>query len=928
MSKSSAVLERFSAHIKRQSINPQEVFEEYDSRRLGLLHPNIFIRAIWSTNFYCTEDECQFLFSKYDDNGKVNYIQFIKDIKNFGTTMLPDKNNNSSTDIIEFGLMLQLKNLTVVDVLVEYDKVRVGRVSESNFYRAFGSSPLVVRVAKQYIDSITHDVDYMTMQKDIQNALANRRDVIAEPKTPLPEFFDNFVRCVVARNLNLHEIFIEYDRYKRGIVSLHDFISVMMSFGIPLSPEQLQNIATPFLDSESDENVDYRSFAAAVKNRSLSFAPPALNRTLNDNENYFDNRYRNTSFNNNSNYNNSNFNTSNYNHSNYASSNYNNTRYNNQNYQNPNFNNSNYNNLHDNDSNYNNAHYNNDQYNNYDYKNSNFTHSNINNSPYRGTNAGDSDYNSNNYNTNSRSTNHGNSGSFRYSTSTPYHNYNDVSDLEVVLEEIRKQVIARRINLREQLMQALEEGRGKLMRQRFYKIMGFEGFKFSDADLNAIDNAFVMNDETFDVDSFVNRVDPYEPKNEPVDIERLIYRLKSHLLETQRSISKYFVSFDREVSGTVSLSQLISAFNGIDFHPTMNELTALANHFGNGRFIQWKQLVEAVEPVLEKPPFLQTAVRSQFSGDREEPSHEAIYVMKKLYQSAQRCNVDIKNDLMRKDLRKCGLVNSRALRDELFSLPSTKLTNTEFVIATKAYFKPNTDMFCYPEFCQDLEKYGSIPDEAPVDDFQKIWQDLKEKNSQESVKTNEALHVLKAALMLRRISVDEMFFDIDKRKSGIVPNEAVLNAFKPLSVYVNDDQINQIMKEYCDRRQPEKFNYKLLCIALNEIVPTDEELNYVSNIRKTLNGVDEGIQMITNLIKNKLVERKKNVYDLFLNVYSEMIPASQFRSRIEQAGIIISEKEMEKLIRKYKGSFQNLIDWQKFCSDVSESQPIKYTSFC
>ena len=135
-----SVSERFATTTKRQSINPLEVFEEYDNRKTGYLFPEVFIRALISTGFYCTNTECRDLCNEYNESGRINYRRFLIDCANPTTPILPKKTDQSKADLIEFGLKLKAENLTVVDVIQEYDRIRVGRVSINNFYRAFGSS--------------------------------------------------------------------------------------------------------------------------------------------------------------------------------------------------------------------------------------------------------------------------------------------------------------------------------------------------------------------------------------------------------------------------------------------------------------------------------------------------------------------------------------------------------------------------------------------------------------------------------------------------------------------------------------------------------------------------------------------------------------------------------------------------------------------
>ena len=155
----------------------------------------------------------------------------------------------------------------------------------------------------------------------------------------------------------------------------------------------------------------------------------------------------------------------------------------------------------------------------------------------------------------------------------------------------------------------------------------------------------------------------------------------------------------------------------------------------------------------------------------------------------------------------------RIFREELESIPSIRFENEDFVAIMTHYRKPNTDMIYYPEFCDDLENYGSQKEEKvdPHTQFNKEWDEMKETLAQESVKTNEALQMLKGALMSRRLAIDDMFFNFDFHNTGMVPIDAAESAFRHISSFLTKQQMNQIMKEFRDKRQPEKFNYRKLC---------------------------------------------------------------------------------------------------------------------
>lgn len=144
----------------------------------------------------------------------------------------------------------------------------------------------------------------------------------------------------------------------------------------------------------------------------------------------------------------------------------------------------------------------------------------------------------------------------------------------------------------------------------------------------------------------------------------------------------------------------------------------------------------------------------------------------------------------------------------------------------------------------------------------------------------------------------------------------------PVLVLLNENCIDIISDEYIDRRQPEKFNYKRLCAELADVVPSQADIDAIAEKRRSSSGVNDGIAILENEIKEKLLGRKKRVWDLFYNVDDETIPQSIFRNRLSSCGIIIQESDMQKIFRKYQVEPDNEIDWQKFCSDVQRSRTL------
>jgi Ca2+-binding EF-hand superfamily protein len=110
-------------------------------------------------------------------------------------------------------------------------------------------------------------VNYRLLQNDLTKALQHKNDSPAFA-TPLPPFFDNFVRCVAARSINIEDAFSFADRYRRGLIPIQSFLSVLSSWGLDLTPGQLQTLAQPFM---VNNQINYLFFIRTVRNVQESF---------------------------------------------------------------------------------------------------------------------------------------------------------------------------------------------------------------------------------------------------------------------------------------------------------------------------------------------------------------------------------------------------------------------------------------------------------------------------------------------------------------------------------------------------------------------------------------------------------------------------------------------------------------------------------
>jgi hypothetical protein len=241
---------------------------------------------------------------------------------------------------------------------------------------------------------------------------------------------------------------------------------------------------------------------------------------------------------------------------------------------------------------------------------------------------------------------------------------------------------------------------------------------------------------------------------------------------------------------------------------------------------------------------------------------------------------------------------------------------SEVVVILRPYFAPRSEMIDYGTFCEDIEAYGKAPEpprRAPAPPEDALDRERKER----------ALRLFKAALGCRRLNGEELFVGHDGARMGTIAIENFRPSLKTIAPFLTDETIELIERDFRDRRQSERFNYRRLCAVLGTVIPTEEDVEEVTEQRKVTCGERDGAELILVALKGKLAERRKTVNDLFAGVEDDGMPITQFRNRVSATGIYLSENDAQRLLRKYKTSVKNEIDWRAFCDDVHDCRPMQ-----
>jgi Ca2+-binding EF-hand superfamily protein len=289
-----------------------------------------------------------------------------------------------------------------------------------------------------------------------------------------------------------------------------------------------------------------------------------------------------------------------------------------------------------------------------------------------------------------------------------------------------------------------------------------------------------------------------------------------------------------------------------------------------------------------------------------------IAALQKISRAAECHGITVRTELEAGDLARNGFICRSLFRKILNLLPS-RISDTDFSLIARRYARKGTDMISYRDFCDDLDEYGNSCDESHSIEFCRKPEDL-----QASLK---ALRLFKAALTFGQMQPIELFDSVDPSKLGTVASSALQKVFAPLRPLLDEHTLLQIEEDFRDARQPEKFNYRRLCVALGYVKVEENDMNDIrENSKMVLTKSRRVLDKVVAGINHSLTSKKRTVRELFTDIRDETIGATTFRNRIERPGIKISQTDMDSLVRKYRVTGRsNEIDWDQFCVDVEGS---------
>ncbi|KRX01856.1 hypothetical protein PPERSA_00478 [Pseudocohnilembus persalinus] len=224
--KTDQAIEKLVKEIKRNSLDPQNIFNNYDKSgdtKLDLFEFGTLLRQIEPT---MTEKEIQLAFDKFDLNNGLNLEKLFQEI---------DQSHDQQIDIFEFGTILRK-----IDPNLKPQEIELA------FY--------------QFDIDGDRNITFSEFQETLQKLKEDTAIQISKSKKAIKKIVD----LIGQMNIDLKALFKEYDQSGDNIIDGQEFINMMKGFDQTLSDSELNDAFLEF-DQDRDGQITFQEFQQCLQ---------------------------------------------------------------------------------------------------------------------------------------------------------------------------------------------------------------------------------------------------------------------------------------------------------------------------------------------------------------------------------------------------------------------------------------------------------------------------------------------------------------------------------------------------------------------------------------------------------------------------------------------------------------------------------------
>jgi Ca2+-binding EF-hand superfamily protein len=256
-----ALLGDLRVAARRKGLVLEDLFKESDRADSGSVSYAVLRRIVTSTGFWCNESQlAEAIAPFYVSDKEFRYRDFLA----VDGSRPPSR---PSDDLREFALDLQERGIELSEALALYNTHHTGRVSSGAFRRLLGDSPLNSRIVRQFEHPSTHEIDYVQLSREVRKLVSPAVEPTAAP-SPRPfvdasSFLGQVATSLCDQRIDIRSRLGDLDRRKKQRLPRRDFIREVSSYHLAVSPQQLEQLADAYADTNGD--VDYGRLADDVE---------------------------------------------------------------------------------------------------------------------------------------------------------------------------------------------------------------------------------------------------------------------------------------------------------------------------------------------------------------------------------------------------------------------------------------------------------------------------------------------------------------------------------------------------------------------------------------------------------------------------------------------------------------------------------------
>lgn len=304
-------------------------------------------------------------------------------------------------------------------------------------------------------------------------------------------------------------------------------------------------------------------------------------------------------------------------------------------------------------------------------------------------------------------------------------------------------------------------------------------------------------------------------------------------------VRDYFLTFDRELTSFVSKSQFARVMQLVGIRLNVSEVDLLAHRFAKpGQStpdfqLNYERFVEVVEKLLEpcdspkESPSSPTLPRSIYNfGARTchvDWSHNSLSPVKKLQSKVVEKRLRLYDQFQDFDPLRKGLCCKGQVKTVFTIVNLDKELSPDDFKALQDCYTRDGDMFCYVDFCNDIDlaftKRGlemdpmtqlRMPDASSTLPARRSRQVLSAESTKRVFDLEEKL---RARVRFRRCHLRSTFQDMDRTRRGHVTRSQFARIMCMLDFELTTADVDTLCLVYCDMGNDTEFNYVEFCAS-------------------------------------------------------------------------------------------------------------------